>query len=93
MKLQLMNNKQFFITLPNAIVRAKGWKKGEDIKALIDQRGNIVLKKGENPKQDLEFNSVRVKKKTWNRLDSLKNKLKKDNPDYFKEKELDKFKE
>lgn len=40
-----MNNKQFFITLPNAIVRAKNWKKGDNIKAKIDNKGDIVLRK------------------------------------------------
>ena len=45
MKLQQMNNKQYFITLPNQIVRAKGWEKGDQIKAIIDSKGNIVLKK------------------------------------------------
>ena len=43
MKLQNMNNKQFFLTLPNAIVRAKGWSKGDNIEFLIDQKGNLVL--------------------------------------------------
>lgn len=45
MKLQQMNNKQYFITLPNQIIRAKGWQKGDCIKALIDRQGDIVLKK------------------------------------------------
>jgi len=45
MKLQKMNDKQFFITLPNAIIRAKGWQKGDSIKAVIDGKGDIVLKK------------------------------------------------
>jgi len=45
MKLQLMNNRQFFVTLPNSIVRAKGWKKGDVIKVEIDKEGNIILKK------------------------------------------------
>ena len=45
MKLQKMNNKQYFLTLPNAIIRAKGWGKGDSIKVNIDQRGDIVLKK------------------------------------------------
>lgn len=42
-KLQKMNNKQFFVTLPNAIVRAKGWNKGDDIDFIIDNKGNLVL--------------------------------------------------
>ena len=45
MKLQQMNGKQFFITLPNQIVRAKGWLKGDKLKVLIDQKGEIVIKK------------------------------------------------
>lgn len=45
MKLQQMNGKQFFITLPNAIIRAKGWSKGDSVKATIDSKGDIVLKK------------------------------------------------
>lgn len=45
MRLQMMNERQYFITLPNAIIRAKGWRKGEKIKALIDKQGNIILKK------------------------------------------------
>lgn len=45
MKLQQMNGKQFFITLPNQIIRAKGWNKGDVIKAIIDNKGDIVLKK------------------------------------------------
>ena len=45
MKLQQMNNKQFFVTLPNQIVRAKSWKKGDIIKPEINKDGDIVLKK------------------------------------------------
>ena len=45
MKLQKMNNKQFFITLPNAIIMAKNWEKGDDIRVLLDQKGDIILKK------------------------------------------------
>lgn len=45
MKLQQMKNRQFFVTLPNQIVRAKEWKKGDDIKIEIDQKGNLILKK------------------------------------------------
>jgi len=35
----------FFITLPVQIVRAKGWNKGDVIKATINDKGDIVLKK------------------------------------------------
>ncbi|MEK6835441.1 MAG: hypothetical protein AABX55_00255 [Nanoarchaeota archaeon] len=45
MKLQQLKNKQFVISLPSQIVRAKGWLKGDVIKVEIDKEGNIVLKK------------------------------------------------
>lgn len=47
MKLQMMNNTQYFITLPNQIIRAKGWSKGDLIEAKIDQKGNLILMKKE----------------------------------------------
>lgn len=47
MKLQLMNNSQYFLTLPNSIVRAKGWQKGDTIKVVIDGKGDIVLRRQE----------------------------------------------
>jgi bifunctional DNA-binding transcriptional regulator/antitoxin component of YhaV-PrlF toxin-antitoxin module len=47
MKLQQMNNRQFFITLPNQIIRAKGWGKGDVIEAKIDPKGNLLLVKRE----------------------------------------------
>ncbi|MBN1544342.1 AbrB/MazE/SpoVT family DNA-binding domain-containing protein [Candidatus Woesearchaeota archaeon] len=43
-KLQFDNNKQYKITLPKALVDAKGWKKGSRIKLELDGQGNIVLK-------------------------------------------------
>lgn len=50
LKLQKMNGKQYFITLPNQIIRAKGWKKGDRIKVVIDSKGEILLKKsGDEP--------------------------------------------
>ena len=45
MKLQQMNGKQFFITLPNQLVRAKEWNKGDDIQVKISDKGEIVLRK------------------------------------------------
>lgn len=47
MKLQQMKQKQYFITLPSQIVRAKGWVKGDHIVAEINKEGNIVLRKKE----------------------------------------------
>ncbi|MBW2972211.1 AbrB/MazE/SpoVT family DNA-binding domain-containing protein [Candidatus Woesearchaeota archaeon] len=43
-KLQFDNNKQYKITLPKALVDAKGWTKGSEVKVELDQQGNIVLK-------------------------------------------------
>tara|TARA_Y100000310_G_scaffold339688_1_gene433161 strand:+ start:16793 stop:16933 length:141 start_codon:yes stop_codon:yes gene_type:complete len=45
MKLQQMKQGQFFVTLPKQIVLAKQWKKHDEIIAVIDQEGNIVLRK------------------------------------------------
>jgi hypothetical protein len=43
MKLQQMNKKQYFVSLPNQIVRAKGWQKGDEIKVEIDHKGDLIL--------------------------------------------------
>lgn len=45
MKLQQMKGRQYFLSLPSQIVRAKGWKKGDQINIEINKEGNIVLKK------------------------------------------------
>ena len=42
-KLQFDNNKQYKITLPKSLIDAKGWKKGSDIRVVLDDKGNIVL--------------------------------------------------
>ena len=42
-KLQYDQNKQYKITLPKALVEAKGWKKGDRIAIILDDRGNILL--------------------------------------------------
>lgn len=44
MKLQKMNNRQFFITLPSSIVKAKGWKKGDSLDIVLDNKGNLFIK-------------------------------------------------
>jgi len=43
MKLQQMNDRQFFVTLPKSIVLAKGWQKGDNIKFKINDKGELVL--------------------------------------------------
>ena len=44
-KLQHPNNKQFIITLPQTLVKAKGWDKGDILEFILDENGNIILKK------------------------------------------------
>ncbi len=44
-KLQYENEKQYKLTLPKQIIQAKGWKKGDEIIIILDENGNIVLKK------------------------------------------------
>lgn len=46
MKLQQMNNRQYFLCLPNKIVRLKGWNKGDNI-VLRESKGEIYLIKKE----------------------------------------------
>lgn len=40
-----MKDQTFFLVLPKSIVRAKGWKKGDNIKVNIDDRGKLILDK------------------------------------------------
>lgn len=46
-KLQFDSNKQFKITLPKQILLAKGWKKGDNILIELDNKGDIILRRGE----------------------------------------------
>lgn len=43
-KLQHDSNNQFKVTLPKALIDAKGWKKGDVIKIELDAEGNLILK-------------------------------------------------
>jgi len=43
MKLQMINNRGYFVVLPVQITRAKGWVKGGVIEFQIDSRENLVL--------------------------------------------------
>ena len=47
MKLQQLKEGTFFTTLPKQLVLAKEWKKGDKLKATIDAKGDIVLRKAE----------------------------------------------
>ena len=48
--LQFFNNKQYLVNIPAAIVAAKGWKNGDILEFIIDENGNIVIKKVKNEK-------------------------------------------
>jgi hypothetical protein len=41
-KLQF-DSKQYKVTLPKAIIEAKGWAKGNELKVLINEKGEIIL--------------------------------------------------
>ena len=45
-KLQF-DSKQYKITLPKAIIEAKGWEKGNQLKVVLNQKGELVLIKDE----------------------------------------------
>ena len=44
-KIQFDKNQQYKITLPKALVEAKGWKKGDKVKIELDKEGNLVLRR------------------------------------------------
>ena len=43
--LQYPNKKQFILTIPKGLVLAKGWKQGDKIEFIINNAGDIILKK------------------------------------------------
>lgn len=48
MKLQAINSKSnitYFVTLPKALVLAKGWNKGTRLMAVLNREGSIVIDK------------------------------------------------
>ena len=44
-RLQFDSNNQYKITLPKALIDAKGWQKGDEIKIILDEKSNIILKR------------------------------------------------
>ena len=44
-KLQYPNKKQYIITFPKGLVLAKGWKQGDKLEFIIDNKGDIVVRK------------------------------------------------
>ena len=43
--LQFPNKQQFMVTLPKGLVLAKGWKPGDRLEFVIDNKGDIIIKK------------------------------------------------
>ena len=43
--LQFPNKKQYIITFPKSLVLAKGWKKGDKLEFMINNKGEIVVRK------------------------------------------------
>ncbi|HLC96460.1 MAG TPA: hypothetical protein VJH97_04010 [Candidatus Nanoarchaeia archaeon] len=43
--LQFPNKKQFIITIPKGLVLAKGWKRGDKLRFMINNKGDIILSK------------------------------------------------
>ena len=49
--LQIFNKKQYLVNIPMAIVAAKGWKAGDELEFIIDDNGNIIIRKAGNDKR------------------------------------------
>jgi len=43
--LQYPNKKQYIITIPKGLVLAKGWKKGDNLEFVINNKGEIIVRK------------------------------------------------
>jgi len=43
--LQFPNKQQFIITIPKGLVLAKGWKMGDRLEFIINNKGEIVIKR------------------------------------------------
>lgn len=43
-KLQF-DERQYKLTIPKALVEAKGWTKGTELRLEVDAQGNLILKK------------------------------------------------
>lgn len=42
-KVQHDSNGQFKITLPKSLITAKGWKKGDNVQVVLNEKGDLVL--------------------------------------------------
>ena len=43
--LQFPNKQQFIITIPKGLVLAKGWKQGDKLEFVIDNKGDIIIRR------------------------------------------------
>jgi hypothetical protein len=50
MILQKSKNGQYFLSLPLAIVQAKGWDKGKELVIRFNERGNLEIEEKIEPK-------------------------------------------
>lgn len=46
--LQYPNKKQFMITVPKGLVLAKGWKRGDKLEFVLNNKGEIIIRKVKN---------------------------------------------
>jgi bifunctional DNA-binding transcriptional regulator/antitoxin component of YhaV-PrlF toxin-antitoxin module len=44
-RLQYPNKRQFILTIPKGLVLAKGWGQGNMIEFIIDNKGDIVIRR------------------------------------------------
>jgi len=49
--LQYPNKRQYTITIPKGLVLAKGWANGDKLEFLLDNKGEIIIKKVKNGKR------------------------------------------
>jgi len=43
--LQFPNKQQFIVTIPKGLVLAKGWKPKDKLEFIIDNKGQIIIKR------------------------------------------------
>jgi len=43
--LQFPNQQQFIVTIPKGLVLAKGWKQGDKLEFVIDNKGDIIIRR------------------------------------------------
>lgn len=49
-KIQFDGNRQYKLTLPKQIVEAKGWGKGDEVRVLLSDSGDLVLRREQRGK-------------------------------------------